>query len=266
MPGCSVTWPPTRCHRPAARKRTSRATKSPTRLEVLRDELAWHAFAGLVHGYVNRADEEALAHGERLFFLYKDLAEKKDGEFRQSTQIVCDCAGRKEAGAFGKPAGKGPPDGFDKMDEEPGRVSHRSARRSGRPAVEPARRRVSRQRLAGRGPDQDWRAGGARTHRLSGNRRASDALGPLLARLQPGPDGAFRSRSAEAAVMSILRVSVFESRSTSDNFTSRGDEGAKEAAAKLRKYWETFGKLPFDEPMMKVLDPKASPEAWREAR
>ena len=66
--------------------------------------------------------------------------------------------------------------------------------------------------------------------------------------------------------MSILRVSVFESRSTSDNFASRGDEGAKEAAAKLRKYWETFGKLPFDEPMMKVLtDPKASPEAWREA-
>ena len=73
-------------------------------------------------------------------------------------------------------------------------------------------------------------------------------------------------REATAAVMSILRVSVFESRSTSDNFTSRGDEGAKEAAAKLRKYWETFGKLPFDEPMMKVLtDPKASPEAWREA-
>ena len=65
---------------------------------MLRDELAWHAFAGLVHGYVNRADEEALAHGERLFFLYKDLAEKKDGEFRQSTQIVRDCARRKEAG------------------------------------------------------------------------------------------------------------------------------------------------------------------------
>src|SRR5262249_20789107 len=36
----------------------------------LRKELAWSAFAGMVHAYMVRADEEALAHGERLLRLY----------------------------------------------------------------------------------------------------------------------------------------------------------------------------------------------------
>lgn len=72
--------------------------------------------------------------------------------------------------------------------------------------------------------------------------------------------------AALTVVMAILRVRVFEPISTGDNFTARGDEGAKELAAKLRAYWKEYGHLPFDERMMKVLtNPKASPEALREA-
>jgi hypothetical protein len=42
----------------------------------LRDTLAWSAFAGMVHAYMVRADEEALAHGERLLKLYPDEAKE----------------------------------------------------------------------------------------------------------------------------------------------------------------------------------------------
>src|SRR5262249_46933162 len=72
--------------------------------------------------------------------------------------------------------------------------------------------------------------------------------------------------AAVTAVMSILRVRVFEPRSTGDNFTSQGDEGAKAAAKRLRDYWKEFGRLPFDERMMAVLsDPKTNFDAKREA-
>jgi disulfide oxidoreductase YuzD len=72
--------------------------------------------------------------------------------------------------------------------------------------------------------------------------------------------------AALTALMSILRVRVFNPRSTGDNFTSRGDEAAKEATQKLRAYWKEFGSLAFDERMMKVLkDPNSRFEALREA-
>src|SRR5262249_52533352 len=45
--------------------------------ERLRGELAWSAFAGLIHAYMVRADEEALGHGERFLKLYaKDDPDK----------------------------------------------------------------------------------------------------------------------------------------------------------------------------------------------
>jgi hypothetical protein len=68
------------------------------------------------------------------------------------------------------------------------------------------------------------------------------------------------------AVMSILRVRMFEPGATGDNFTSHGNEVAKEMAGRVRAYWKEYGHLPFDERMMKVLtDPKTSFEAKREA-
>ena len=68
------------------------------------------------------------------------------------------------------------------------------------------------------------------------------------------------------ALMSILRVRVFEPAATGDNFTARGDDAAKEMAKRLRAYWKEYGRLPFDERMMKVLtDPKTNFEAKREA-
>ena len=72
--------------------------------------------------------------------------------------------------------------------------------------------------------------------------------------------------AALTAVMSILKVRVFEPASTGDNFTARGPQGAAKIAQRLREYWKTYGGLRFDERMMKTLaDPKADFEAVREA-
>jgi hypothetical protein len=68
------------------------------------------------------------------------------------------------------------------------------------------------------------------------------------------------------ALMSILRVRVFEPAATGDNFTARGEDAAKDMTKRLRAYWKEFGHLPFDERMMKVLtDPKMKFDAKREA-
>jgi hypothetical protein len=72
--------------------------------------------------------------------------------------------------------------------------------------------------------------------------------------------------AALTAVMSILRVRIFETRSTGDSFTQRGEEGVTKVAARLRAYWNKYGKLPFPERMMKVLtDPSSTAEAAQEA-
>ena len=80
--------------------------------------------------------------------------------------------------------------------------------------------------------------------------------------------------AALTAVMSILKVRVFEPASTGDNFTARGEDTAVKTAQRLREYWKTYGGLPFDERMMKTLaDPKATsrrsarrPTIWEPGR
>src|SRR5262245_10756365 len=247
-------------------KGRERDGKGPTPRDVLRGELAWRAFSGLVHGYVNRADDEALAHGERLIFLYKDLTEK-DGDYNQADHVVRELKRRKGAGTFGRPPAKGTPVGFATWDTPKkvafliGSLDEVDARQWSQPG----------------GVDlaSDWR--------VQALIEVGEAAVPALIDCVEADERLTRPvhfwrdfsrhrtvlsvrEAALAAVMSILRVRVFEPGSTGDNFTGRGEETAKQTAAKLRKYWETYGKLPFDERMMKVLtDEKATPEAWREA-
>lgn len=72
--------------------------------------------------------------------------------------------------------------------------------------------------------------------------------------------------AALTAVMSILKVRVFEAGFTGDNFTGRGPEAAKQAVEKLRAYWDRFGKFSFDERMMEIIrDPAITGEQLREA-
>jgi hypothetical protein len=231
----------------------------------LRGELAWSAFAGMVHAYMVRADEEALAHGERFLRLYsKDDAEKS---YAQAGKIVHELKRREKKGTFGKAPAKAPPAGFDKWD---------TAKKAAHwiDALEEVDAR------------QDGQPGGvdlAADARIQALIKLGDPAVPALIDALEKDERLTRSvhfwrdfarsrtvlsvREAEVtALMSILRVSVFEAAATGDNLTSRGEDASIALAKKLRAYWKEYGKLPFDERMMKVLtDPKTSSNAKREA-
>jgi hypothetical protein len=233
-------------------------------LAALRQELAWSAFAGLVHAYMVAADEEALAHGERLLRLYPAEAAK---HFAQGKEVVQELQRRKKRGTFGKvPAEKWPAD-FERWDGKQkaayliDALDEVNARQTGQPGgVDLASdRRVKA--LIDLGDiavpalidavDKDTRLTRS-VHFWRDFAQSRTVLGV--------------SEAALAAVMSILRVRVFEPAATGDNFTARGKEGAKTVADGLRAYWKEYGGLPFDKRMMKVLtDPKCTPESWREA-
>jgi hypothetical protein len=245
----------------AARALTlARKAKDP--VARLREDLAWSAFAGMVHAYMVRADDEALAHGERLLRLYPEEAKKTP----QARAVVEDLARRKKKGTFGRGPGK-LPDGFDGWDVKK-KVAHLidaldevDARQSGQPGG------------VDLGDDPRVRA----------LIKLGDAAVPALIDAVEGDTRLTRSvhfwrdfarsrtvlevrEAALTAVMSILRVRVFEPASTGDNFTARGEDGAKKTAAQLRAYWKKYGGIPFDERMMKVLtDPETKVEALREA-
>jgi hypothetical protein len=230
---------------------------------ALRQELAWRAFHGMVHAYMVRADDEALAHGERLLRLYSN---EVSDDLAQGRVIVDDLKRRKKKGTFGRDPGK-LPEGFnrweikkkvihliDALEEvdarqwgQPGGIDLGSDARVaalieiGEPAVPALIDVIEKDK---------------RLTRCVHFWRDFASTRTVLAIREP----------ALVAVMSILRVQVFQIRSTGDNFTSRGEKGAREVARQLRAYWKKFGHLCFDERMMKVLtDPRGQPETWREA-
>jgi hypothetical protein len=229
----------------------------------VRKSLAWTAFAGMVHAYMVRADDEALDHGERLLRLYP--AEAKD--YKQAETIVRDLKRRKEQGIFRKGEVKALPKDFATLEMKKqiafliDALQDVDARQMGQPGGVD---------LAG-----DFRVAAL----IQIGEPAVPALLDVLEKDQRLTRSVhfFRDfakirtvlgvrEAALTALMSILQVRVFQTRSTGDNFTSRGDEAAKEAAQKLRAYWKEFGGLSFDERMMKVLkDPKSSFAAQREA-
>jgi hypothetical protein len=72
--------------------------------------------------------------------------------------------------------------------------------------------------------------------------------------------------AAYVAIATILKTDFFEVNSTGDNLTKRGREVRKEIAAKIRAYWDKYGKLTLPQRWFETLgDDQASPEQWREA-
>jgi len=233
-------------------------------VRLLKEELAWPAFAAMVHAYMVRADAEALAHGERLMRLYPEIAKK---EYPQAETVVAELKRRKQKGTFGKDPSANWPKDFDslkprkKIDWLIDSLEEVDARQWGQPGGVPLgmdRRVVALIEI-----------GDAAVPALID---AVERDGRLTRSVHCWRDFA-RSRTvlgvreaALTAVMSILKVRVFEPASTGDNFTSRGPAGAAATAKRLRQYWKTYGGLSYDERMMKMLtNPGASFEARREA-
>ena len=80
---------------------------------ALRGHLAWSAFADMVHAYMVRADEEALASARHLVRLYPEEAKK---EYPQAEAVLDSLAQRKTKGTFGKEPAKEWPEGFEKWE------------------------------------------------------------------------------------------------------------------------------------------------------
>jgi hypothetical protein len=232
--------------------------------EQLRNELAWSAFSGMVHAYMVRADDEALAHGDHLLRLYSGEAKKR---FPQSTQILREINRRRQTGARAQHLASQPPDDFKRW-ETKRQVSF---------LLDALDEVDARQLSQPGGIDlaSDWRV-----RELI---NLGDAAVPDLIETLENDERLTRSvhfwrdfsenrtvlsvrEAALTATMSILGTLVFEPRATGDNFTAYGDRTAKETAKILRDYWTAYGHLPFDERMMTILaDPKASMSARREA-
>jgi hypothetical protein len=249
----------------AAEGERRRDTVPPDPRGLLRDGLAWESFAGLVHAYVNHADELALAYGNHFFKKYADHF-VRNRHYSQAEQIVGELNRRKREGRFGAD-GKClvptelPVELNKKIAALITALDEVDARQSGQPG--------------GVNLGEDWR--------VKSLIEIGEAAVPALIDAFDTDTRLTRSvhfwrdfshdrtvlsvREAElVALMSILRVQVFEPASTGDNFTARGEKTAKEIAVQLRKYWDTYGKFPFDERMMKILtDAKASSSACREA-
>ncbi len=233
-------------------------------VRLLKEELAWPAFAGMVHAYMVRADDEALGHAERLLRLYPDVVKK---EYAQAGAIVGELKRRQAKGTFGKAPPENWPQGFDSWPREKkitwliDSLEEVDARQWGQPGGVPL------------GMDRRVAAlieiGDPAVPALID---AVEKDGRLTRSVHFWRDFA-RSRTvlsvreaALTAVMSILKVRVFEPASTGDNFTERGAGAAAQTARRLREYWNRYGGLPYDERMMKKLtDPKADFTAVREA-
>jgi gamma-glutamyltranspeptidase len=72
--------------------------------------------------------------------------------------------------------------------------------------------------------------------------------------------------AAPTALQSILRMKLFETHATGENFTQHGEKAAKDIAKKLREYWKEYGELSFAERLMKVLtNAKADDQMQRDA-
>ena len=231
--------------------------KSDDLRDLLRDQLALSAFAGLVHSYIWRADEIALNHGERLLRLYPKEAEQYS--YRQAKPLVAELKRRKTTGSFGKEPSQHWPDGFEKWDEKKkvdwlvDSLDEVDARQFSQPGSVPL--------------SQD--------RRVVELVRLGDVAVPKLLDALEFDDRLTRSvhywrnfsrhrtvlgvrEAALTALMSILQVGVFESVSTSDSLSGRGKGAEKEPVSQLRAYWKKYGHLPFDERMMFFLTDPAT--------
>lgn len=233
---------------------------SPTVAEVLRGELAWEAFAGMVHAYMVRADDEALAHGEHLLSRYAEAAKG----YGQAQTIVDELRRRRTKGTAGKVPASKPPEGF-----------------ASKPPAEQVAWLVdaleevdARQFSQPGGVDlsSDWRVQALIELGEVAVPALIDAVEQdmrLTRSVHFWRDFA-RSRTVlsvrEAAlvsVMSILRVQVFEPSSTGDSFTAADPARAKDAARRLREYWEKNKGLRIEQRMLRTLTAEDSGQEQR---
>jgi hypothetical protein len=243
-------------------------TRHPDPRAKLRGQLAYVAYAGLVHAFIVRADEEALAHGERILKQYTDEAMAERGYPGAARMIVEDLRRRQKKGTFGKEPAKDWPEEFAKWD----------TKKKTAYLIDQLDEVDTRQR--GTAPGRVDLSTDRRVRELI---RLGDSAVPALIDALKCDERLTRSAffwddfsphravigvrtAVDTALQSILRVREIVPTPTEDTTTARDEDWAQEKAKQLRAYWAEYGKLPFDERMMKILtNPKTTFEAKREA-
>jgi len=231
----------------------------------LRAELAWLAFTGMVDAYAVRADEEALAHGERLLRLYPE--EAKDENYGQAALVMAELKRRQQKGTFGKAPPENWPDGFETWDVRKkaayliDALDEMDARPTGQRLEMDvfSDRRIKALIGLGDAAVPDLIAAFEKEERLT------RTVGYVTKK--PTIRSIFAARKVLlVALLTILRVSTFEPAGPFDKSPAGIEQAMNEVAKNLRAYWKEYGHLPFDQRMMKVLtDPHSGFPAKREA-
>lgn len=239
-------------------------TEEDYMVRLLKEDLAWTAFAGMVHAYTVRADDEALAHGERLVRLYPEAVKKEHG---QADAILGDLKRRKAKGTFGKTPPERWPEGFSTWDpkKKMAWLIESLDEVDGRRWAQPRGMRMNADSHVAALIDIGDPAVPALIDTVEKDERLTRSV-HFREDIDPRRTVLGVREVALTAVEVILKVRVFNRVSTSDTFTARGPEEAAKTARRLREYWKSYGGLPIDERMMKTLtDPKADFTALREA-
>ena len=226
------------------------------------DDPAGTAFSEFVKSYALGLDDQAIAQGERLFEQFPEEAKNRE----QAGRILAEARRRKAAGGV---AATQPDDLAEDFANLP-------VARQVELLIQSLDEVNARQTSWPGGVDMaaDWR--------VAALIRIGDPAVPALIDAVEKDNRLTRTvhtyrfrwigtvlqarEPALVAVMSILRLPVFEPESQADNFTSHGPEKAKAVADELRAYWAKFGHLTLDQRLMGTLtDPTAGPAEWRDA-
>jgi hypothetical protein len=229
---------------------------------VLRGHLTWQAYSGMVHAFMVRADAEAEAYAKHLQARYAD-----EVKGTQVALILEDLARRRAAGTFGKT-----PTTTDVRKLQALPVAARV------PAAVAALDEIDARQLS-----QPGGVDLASDPRLAALIDCKEAAVPALLEVLEKDRRLTRSvhfwrdfnqdrtvlsvaEAALVALQSILRIRVFEPRSTGDNFTIRGPKASKLAAEKLREYWKANRGVSLPERLRRSLTrTQGKPADWRRA-
>ncbi len=229
-------------------------------ITAAKNRLAISAYQAMINAFTSRADEDALAHGQRLVKLYPEQAKN----LNQAVAVYEDLKRRQKQGTLGKKPPEKLPDGFDSWDV-PKKFAY----------------------LIDALDDLDSPRGEFRWER-DRREEALIQLGepiiPMLADTIENDERLTREveydrhfhvdesivevrRYAFSVARSILRVERWDP--TDDSYYGpdvHDQANVKKVVAQLRAYWKANAGVPFDERMMKVLtNPNAGDDACREA-
>ncbi len=241
----------------------SPANSDTAMVESMQEKLAGYDYQRMIHAFMLRADEDALAEDQRLMKLYP----KQAARLGQPETVVVDLDRRRKKGSFGKTPPKELPSAYsdwkasEKLAYLIDTLDEVDARQQSHPGFGDL---LGDPRIAALA-DLGDAAVPALIDTIDSDNRLTRAVFDSFED-QPEPILLSVRQAAFMTVMAILRVRVFQPGVADRAMTIKEAEDRKQIVAALRAYWRAKGSLAFEARMMKQLtDLKATRVAWRDA-